>query len=1405
MNFKFIDVSPNAISKNMISKFKDVIFVSKGLKYITISSTEGIKQVSLTNNETEDLYHSLHYLNVNNIIVDDEVENTVSTLIANSPMLEHLEMANSEWNITNIMKCVRAVKNNYLMHLNFSNGLNFTLTEIFYSLSRCTALRVLDLHNCCTLKTVSVVTESPKFLHLHHLDLSNNYIDDKAVDYLTALIAANVGLEYLNFCNCELSSSGIQNISNALKVTSSLKFLDLSFNNVDDKSLDCDLMVALLATNKDLEHLRFSNLVLDNDNFHQIKFCLSVIEGLEKLVINNCIFTDEDINDCIFTDTSTIISLIANNPTLHELCLLDCEMSVKSKIEFSCIAAALDKQLGTITVTSPINKKNQYLLNTNTSVLYNVSLTDDDVEAVLTVDNNIRELIMFKLILNQNNLKVLSDNNVVVRSLKLLQIQDCTFTDHYAYYVAALIANNLETIQCFSLTVCQISTKQNMIITKALYKLDIALLQHLNIRDIIYNDDVKHETTASLRNYELVDIITAVMTDHINFIISKLVIKQNTLVQFTQKRILKLIKGVIYLTMKHCKFYNDDNSVANFITNNDRIQELILSTCKFPQEYSEAFKSLSFLRSLNLVCFDNILYPKNFEDGVLAIITNNPGLNHFTMSRFDLNKSSFVKIMHSIAECLNNLLHINFSHLNCSYEVVQHITTVITCNANLVHINLCNCQLLTTDVNNIIQAAKSLTTLEYFNLSHNQMTGDLVNDIKTLTANNKNIKVLSFPNYTLVINYNNCIEVFLNTVTELLVNDIATLIANKNVTELNLLNCTLNNEQFKVVINAVKKSSVPCVHLTINAIDDVTITDVKDVIENKSKIKEFKKVFKLLVIQDMMHHSCDLVELREIDHLTIVGCRLDFKEWNILKQLVVHNAMLNTLILSDCQLYNEISEIVSICTHLSYLGLTNIIVSSQIQLSGNKPIAFKPRLNNLKTISINSVNFTKQMTVDVLNILHNSENLDRFAMVKCNMDGCGDSDLWTAFFASKELLHLDLSYSKINGEVVDGILVHSKYLTHVKMISCDFDQKAIFQICDRFREVYNILYLNLNYNKIFCFYATEIADVIRHKKNLMHIEMAACNFDINGIVKICNSLCSCARLQNINLSHNKIAGHAIDAVVSILHEDLKYINLRKCGLTSDSSKSIIMALASKHSLRFVDLSSNEMAENSALYIAAVIVNNRNIEVLCLPDCIHTSANINERNFLSHYMVKCISDPIKHARSLKCVEFGLCQVNNDLASEVAALSAGNSSLVQLRFSELIVSNSYLKQLGNSILIMEGLNNISITSVQFTYDDSCNVASLINNNKSLQSLDISDCVISEKGKNIIFEAMINLTSLKSLNLKNIVISDEVTVEDKFLAMISSNTHLEYLEVTGCDINRAKLSEVISSFNNLKVVSE
>ena len=195
----------------------------------------------------------------------------------------------------------------------------------------------------------------------------------------------------------------------------------------------------------------------------------------------------------------------------------------------------------------------------------------------------------------------------------------------------------------------------------------------------------------------------------------------------------------------------------------------------------------------------------------------------------------------------------------------------------------------------------------------------------------------------------------------------------------------------------------------------------------------------------------------------------------------------------------------------------------------DKPIILKSNTCKLRTFSLSFMDFTEQLTADVLNIVYSSKIID-FVMVNCSIDKCEISSLWTPLHGCR---NLDLSYSRISGDLVNCILADS--INSVKMASCSFDKKDVSLVCSGLYKVYNITHLNLNYNNNVCYYASTIAGILRCNIKLKHIEMAGCNLDMNGIIIICKFFLSCTRLQNINLSHNEVTGDAVDAVVSVLH------------------------------------------------------------------------------------------------------------------------------------------------------------------------------------------------------------------------------------------------------------------------------
>ena len=335
------------------------------------------------------------------------------------------------------------------------------------------------------------------------------------------------------------------------------------------------------------------------------------------------------------------------------------------------------------------------------------------------------------------------------------------------------------------------------------------------------------------------------------------------------------------------------------------------------------------------------------------------------------------------------------------------------------------------------------------------------------------------------------------------------------------------------------------------------------------------------------------------------------------------------------------------------------------------------------------------------------------------------------------------------------------------------------------------LHLNVSGNLFSIENVALLVDLIKESAAVYELKMSSCNVtDFYWIL----TLLSLKELKYLDISHNSVslaANCELDQK-TFENDTLQFLSLFNCALSSQCMHKVIMQLKCYSSLRYLNLNLNmiEVGPTVVDDITTVISNNHHINNFSLPSC-----------SLPNKMMSCIFDGIKSVKSLRHIDFISNQVNDNLAGDLATLVASNDDIVELNFTELTLSDSGLKQLGNSILIMKGLTNIRINGAHFTDSDACNLATFITNNKLLQSLDLSDCVIPEVKKNIIFEAMVNLKCLKSLRLNNIAISD--TVADIVFAVLANNCNLEYLEIHGCDMNTTKLNEAFSKYVNLNVV--
>ena len=157
-----------------------------------------------------------------------------------------------------------------------------------------------------------------------------------------------------------------------------------------------------------------------------------------------------------------------------------------------------------------------------------------------------------------------------------------------------------------------------------------------------------------------------------------------------------------------------------------------------------------------------------------------------------------------------------------------------------------------------------------------------------------------------------------------------------------------------------------------------------------------------------------------------------------------------------------------------------------------------------------------------------------------------------------------------------------------------------------------------------------------------------------------------------------------DQLLSILFYSMKIkcLNLSECHLHSKENKQILTALKQMESLQCVDLSGNSMTDDVAHEVADMIINNKDIQGLYLPDCVLTQTSL-----------KIVIQATQTVSSLRYVDFS---TNIVLANEVAVLCDNNPKLEQLKFTELELNQNGFNHLRTFLVKFYGIALTTIVS-------------------------------------------------------------------------------------------------------------
>ena len=307
-NLLTVNLSYNCITDNVAMKLADVISTLHCIECLLLKNC------------------SLQYKGINVILTALVNKNTLKTLDLSCNEMTFITLdltavviANIQLENLNLSDCkLRSmIINSKFSKLNLIDlkGNYFRKLTHLHAISESAHLHTLVLSNCCA-SEISHFDALLMVKHsLKHLDLSYNMISTETASSVADIIFNNTDLEHLNLSNCILHKKGLNVILEAAKKVSSLKYLNLAANSIDNEM--ASKVAAVILNHLSLNYLSLSNCGIQKTSFLEIAESL-ISTNLFTLKINYNVMTYN------ITAKLTTINAFSKDSQLQYLSVANC-------------------------------------------------------------------------------------------------------------------------------------------------------------------------------------------------------------------------------------------------------------------------------------------------------------------------------------------------------------------------------------------------------------------------------------------------------------------------------------------------------------------------------------------------------------------------------------------------------------------------------------------------------------------------------------------------------------------------------------------------------------------------------------------------------------------------------------------------------------------------------------------------------------------------------------------------------------------------------------------------------------------------------------------------------------------------------------------------------------------------
>ncbi|XP_062393464.1 LOW QUALITY PROTEIN: NACHT, LRR and PYD domains-containing protein 12-like [Sardina pilchardus] len=436
------------------------------------------------------------------------------------------------------------------------------------------------------------------------------------------------------------------------------------------------------------------------------------------------------------------------------------------------------------------------------------------------------------------------------------------------------------------------------------------------------------------------------------------------------------------------------------------------------------------------------------------------------------------------------------------------------------------------------------------------------------------------------------------------------------------------------------------------------------------------------------------------------------------------------------------------------------------------------------------------------NTLH--QEIQQYIDYGANLSPTQCSQLAYMLLVSEETLNeFDLAKYKTSSEGRERLLIVLKSCRKARLVGCDLKEDSCKILASALKSNSLLKELDLSSNPLRDSGVRLLSVGLKHTNcKLKTLRLAGCDLQKDSCAVLASVLQSeNSLLKELDLSSNPLEDSGVRFLsVGLEHTNCKLeaMRLANCNITHNSCEIVASVLQSTNSLIKLDLGLNDLGDSGVDLLSKGSSPLCNLQTLRLAACklsekscgivatVLQSPNSLIELDLSHNVlrdsgVQLLSEGLSSPHcKLQTLRLADCKLTDKLCEIAASILQSPNSLLQLNFSNNDLGDSGVQLLSKGLLSSNSMQILWLADCKLT-DKSCEiVASVLQSPNTLQQLDLSDNDLRDSGAQLLCKGLSHSNcKIQTLRLSDCLISEKGC---GFLAsaLTSSPSHLKELDL-------------------------